>query len=283
VTASGATMISASTALVSGSHAAGARAADGSDVPDDAGSSAGSSNTALAAVASGALKRVATPPHGVPIVAAASPGTMPLVALKPVATISERVLVVLNEIEAQTGKRLELALIRAQLLPPADATARAALAKELVERFPEALAARVATARLAVESGDAAVIRQALDVFVAEQGALSWALRGRWQCLNCGHRPGPFSWRCGQCRRWGSLRMETGVEPPPVAPRDRRTAARPVRPDGLLGAPPDESLPAATLDAGLSDEELARGGTRRSLLGRVGGWVSAAWRRDKKR
>ena len=43
------------------------------------------------------------------------------------------------------------------------------------------------------------------------------------------------------------------------------------------------SLPQATLDPGLSEEELARAGTRRSLLGRVGGWVSGAWRRDKKR
>jgi hypothetical protein len=47
----------------------------------------------------------------------------------------------------------------------------------------------------------------------------------------------------------------------------------------LLGASPDEALPAATLDAGLSDAELARAGTRRSLLGRVGGWMSGAWRR----
>jgi len=52
------------------------------------------------------------------------------------------------------------------------------------------------------------------------------------------------------------------------------------RPDGLLGAAPDDALPAATLDAGLSDAELASAGTRRSLLGRVGGWVSGAWRRD---
>jgi hypothetical protein len=53
------------------------------------------------------------------------------------------------------------------------------------------------------------------------------------------------------------------------------------RPEALLGAAPDESLPAATLDPGLSEDELARAGTRRSLLGRVGGWFSGAWRRDR--
>jgi len=109
---------------------------------------------------------------------------------------------------------------------------------------------------------------------------LAWALRGRWQCSHCGHRPGPFSWRCGQCRRWATLRMETGVEPPPVAPRERRSRARtPV--EGLLGASPDIALPAATLDPGLSDDELARAGTRRSLLGRVGGWFSGVLRRNQ--
>jgi hypothetical protein len=49
----------------------------------------------------------------------------------------------------------------------------------------------------------------------------------------------------------------------------------------LLGVSPDESLPAATLDAGLTEEELAKAGTRRSLLGKVGGWFSNVWRRDR--
>jgi lipopolysaccharide biosynthesis regulator YciM len=194
--------------------------------------------------------------------------------------IAEQVLTVLAEVEAQTGPRLELALIRAQLVPPADATARAALANELTARFPGSLAARVATARLAIASDDRAALRGALDGLVSDTGALAWALHGRWQCAHCGNRPGPFSWRCGQCRRWNTLRMETGVEPPPVPPRERRAAPRVARPDALLGASPDEALPAATLDPGLSASELASAGIRRSLLGRVGGWVSGVWRRD---
>jgi lipopolysaccharide biosynthesis regulator YciM len=205
---------------------------------------------------------------------------IPLVpSLRPSDSITARVLALLAEIEAQTGPRLELALIRAQLVAADDG---ADVAGDLARRFPESLAARVATGRLALAGGDAATIRGALDVLVAEQGVLAWALRGRWQCASCGNRPGAFSWRCGQCRRWSSLRMETGVEPPPLPSRERRAAPR-VRPEGLLGATPDESLPAATLDPGLSDAELASAGTRRSLLGRVGGWVSGAWRRDRGR
>jgi lipopolysaccharide biosynthesis regulator YciM len=217
--------------------------------------------------------RIATPPQGVALVPDA----------KPIASVSDRVLALLAEVEAETGPRLELALIRAQLAPPSEANGQLALATELTTRFPDAIAARVATARLAIAGGDQAAIKTALEVFVSEQGALAWAMRGRWQCENCGHRPGPFSWRCGSCRRWASLRMETGVEPPPVPSRERRAAPRTPRTEGLLGASPDESLPTATLDSGLTDEELSRAGVRRSLLGKVGGWFSGVWRRDRSR
>ncbi len=198
---------------------------------------------------------------------------------KPSDSTTTRVLSTLAEIEAQTGPRLELALIRAQLVPPTDTTAQAALAADLGTRFPEALAARVQAARLALAQGNQADVKTALEVLVADKGALAWSLRGRWQCAHCGARPAAFSWRCGACRRWATLRMETGIEPPPSPPRERRAAPRGPRPEGLLGAAPDDALPAPTLDPGLSDEELARAGTRRSLLGRVGGWVSGAWRR----
>jgi lipopolysaccharide biosynthesis regulator YciM len=215
---------------------------------------------------------------------------------KPSGSVSERVLATLAEIEAQTGPRLEIALIRAQLgaaASPASldgatpgsaeliaATARADLAGDLTTRFPEALAARVATARVALASGDDRAIKQALDALAGERGALAWALRGRWQCANCGNRPGQFSWRCGQCRRWGTLRMETGVEPPPVQARERRELVRTARPDGLLGAAPDSSLPVPTLDPGLTEDELRMAGSRQSLLGRVGGWFSNRLRRN---
>jgi lipopolysaccharide biosynthesis regulator YciM len=229
-------------------------------------------NAQLPASTETALVKTDTP-EGVALVPSERPST----------TVADRVLQALTEIEATTGPRLELALIRAQLVPPTDTDGRTALAKELTTRFPEALAARVATARLALHADEAAAVRTALEVLVADQGALAWTLRGRWQCSHCGHRPGPFSWRCGQCRRWGSLRMETGVEPPPVPPRERRAAPRTARPEALLGAAPDEALPAPTLDPGLSEEELARAGTRRSLLGKVGGWLSGAWARSGRR
>jgi lipopolysaccharide biosynthesis regulator YciM len=207
-----------------------------------------------------------------------SPESLPLVPTqKPTGSVSERVLATLTEVEQQTGPRLELALIRAQL---ATGKTHEELTRELAAKFPDAIAARVAAARLALAEGDAASVRAALDVIAGDKGALAWALMGRWQCSSCGHRPGPFSWRCGSCRRWGTLRMETGIEPPPPAPRERRAAPRAFRPEGLLGAHPDLSLPAPTLDPGLTEEELARGGARRSLLGRVGGWFSGVWRRS---
>jgi len=237
----------------------------------------GSESTALTATTTPAPPR--HDPEGSGLLAGAF--GVPLVPdAKPVSSVNDRVLAVLGEIEAKTGPRLELALIRAQLAAAAAKTDRETITQELATKFPEALAARVAAARLALSRGDEPTLRKALDVIAGEQGALAWALRGRWQCSHCGHRPGPFSWRCGQCRRWGTLRMETGVEPPPVAPRDRRASPRSDRPEGLLGATPDTSLPAPTLDPGLSEDELGRAGTRRSLLGRVGGWFSGVWRRN---
>jgi hypothetical protein len=225
---------------------------------------------ALAVALAPAEAEAQRPIEGVPLVPAQRPG----------ATIAERVLAVLAEVEADSGPRLEFALIRAQLVPPADAAAQADLARQLMLQFPDALAARVAAARLALTRGDAAAIRGALDGLVADGGALAWTLRGRWQCAHCGNRPGPFSWRCAQCRRWNTLRMETGIEPPPAPPRERRAAPRPARGEGLA---PDGALPAATLDGGLSETELADAGVRRSLLGRVGGWFAGAWRRDASR
>ena len=232
----------------------------------------------------------ASAPDGTPQLSAttetalvATEGVSLVPSTRPTGTVTDRVLAVLAEVEQQTGPRLELALIRAQLVPATDEGTRSELAQELASKFPDALAARVATARLALAGGDAAAQKTALELLVAETGALAWAMRGRWQCGHCGNRPGPFSWRCGQCRRWGTLRMETGVEPPPIPSRERRAAPRSPRPEGLLGAAPDESLPTATLDPGLTDEELARAGSRRSLLGKVGGWFSGAWRRDRSR
>ncbi len=216
-------------------------------------------------------------PVAAPSTALVAPNTVALVPLdKPVGSVADRVLALLADVEAQTGARLEIALIRAHLAPSGDAAT--ALASDLAARFPDALAARVATGRLALASGEPAAIKAALAVFVSETGALAWALRGRWQCQTCGAHPSAFSWRCAQCRRWGSLKMETGIEPPPIASRERRAAPR-HKPDGLLGAAPDTNLPVPTLDPGLSDEELASAGTRRSVLGKMGGWFSRTWRR----
>jgi lipopolysaccharide biosynthesis regulator YciM len=193
----------------------------------------------------------------------------------PVLTIPERVIATLLEIERDTGPRLELALIRAQLSPVELA---ADVAAELATRFPDALASRVAAARIALAGTDADAVRAALTALAGEAGAIAWALHGRWQCTRCNHRPAAFSWRCGSCRRWGVLRMETGIAPPPPPPRERRDKPRGTGEDtalALLGARPDQSLPALAT----GDIDLAAFSPRRSLLGRVGGWASRVWRR----
>ena len=260
---------------VSGSGSGSASASASASASVSVSGSASDSVSASGAVSASAL---AVSASVAPTALAKIDGVALVPAEKPVGSVADRVLATLAEVEATAGPRLELALIRAQLAPPSDRKARAALASELTARFPDALAARVANARLALDESDAAA-KRALATLVADDGAVAWALRGRWQCAHCGHRPGPFSWRCGQCRRWGSLHMETGIEPPPPPPRERRAVPRTARPEALLGGAADEALPAPTLDPGLSEEELARAGARRSLLGKVGGWLSGAWSR----
>jgi lipopolysaccharide assembly protein B len=188
-------------------------------------------------------------------------------------SLAARVLGVISEIEAQTGPRIELALIRAQLIHTRDPEALAAEAEALTAQFPDALPARVAVARLALATGDPGAIRDALAALAGDGGALAWALRGRWQCARCGHRPGPFGWRCGQCRRWGTLRVETGSDPLPPPARERREAPRVARPETSVSALPEDALRVPARGPGPS--ELASSGGRRSLLERIGGWMAA--------
>jgi hypothetical protein len=185
--------------------------------------------------------------------------------------------------------RLEVSLVRAQLAAAADAAAQIAAADELSTRFPDALAARVAAARLALDAASPDAIRATLAALVGHGGPLDWALEGRWQCGACGYRPsvavggdgsttGTFSWRCGRCRQWGTLRMETGIEPPLLA-RERRIEPRvsalrfaAVSPEALLGASP-EPAPLARSQEVVHDD-LAGAVVRRSLLDRMGGWIA---------
>ena len=74
--------------------------------------------------------------------------------------------------------------------------------------------------------------------------------------------------------------METGVEPPPAPPRERRVVHRAPDPTALLGAGTDLALPVATLPLSL-DDDFVRRAPPPSLLGRVGGWMSQRWRRDR--
>lgn len=267
-------LIAAEQALAGGQGATGAPPDlddEPAEAPEAAPRAAGAPGLALTTLAAG----------GDGAAAGAADGASMVPAVAPPASVAERVLAVLAEVEATTGPRLELALIRAQLAPAASPAARSAHAASLATAFPAALAARVMTGRVALDGSDGPAVRAALDALVGEHGALAWALRGRWMCGHCGVRPAAFSWRCAGCRRWATLRMETGIEPAPAPPRERRAAARSARPAALLGTGPAAALPAPTLDPGLSADELAEAGARRSLLGRVGTWFSGPWNRDR--
>jgi lipopolysaccharide biosynthesis regulator YciM len=224
-------------------------------------------------------------PHVLPGLLAAE-RTLAAEENRPEHTAPGRAAAALAQIEADAGPRLPLTLVRAELAPADD---RGAIARDLSERFPSSIAARVAAARLALATREPEALATALTQLVGDEGALAWAVRGRWQCARCGDRPATFAWRCAKCRQWGTLGTETGIEPLPLA-RERRARPRASSEPGgePIGAPgaqlpqaPAIALPAPTLDSGLSDDELATGAApRRSLLGRVGGWFGNVRRRD---
>ena len=149
--------------------------------------------------------------------------------------------------------------------------------RQVADQFPDLLPARVSAARLALASGDADEMRAELIALCSADGALGWASDGVWRCGNCGYRNAVFFWRCRECRRWGEIILDVGRQAQHVvrvpAPRERRELPRGGPTTALLGSASD-ALPEATLDSGLSEDELRTAGERRSFLGRVGGWFS---------
>jgi hypothetical protein len=168
---------------------------------------------------------------------------------------------------------------------------------------PDLLPARVAAGRLALAgiepapvgelggNGTSEVVAE-LRALVAADGALSWASDGVWRCGNCGYREEAFFWRCDDCRRWGSVRLDIGraaQEPPLSPPRERRETERgesrrldrgsPTQ--ALLGAAALAALPEASVESGLSDGELMEAQRRPSLLGRVGSALSSPFKGRK--
>lgn len=220
------------------------------------------------------------------------------------------------EEEERTGRQVVLAIDEVVAAMGGDANAHLRLAAaDMRSRFdpvqaladyrriaadvPDLLPARVAAGRLAlagtepaVQSDGAREVVAELRALVAADGALAWAADGVWRCGNCGHREEAFFWRCDDCRRWGSVRLDIGraaQEPPPAPPRERRETDR----DGyrriergspsqaLLGAAAERALPEAALESGLTDVEMMDAQRRPSLLGKVGSLLSSPFKGRK--
>ncbi len=193
---------------------------------------------------------------------------------------AERAAAILGTVDHEIGGNPHLRLAAAELRALADPAGALTAYRALAADFPELLPARVAAARLALASNNADAISAELRALAGHGGALTWAFDGTWRCGGCAHRSPQFFWRCPQCRRWGAVRLDVGRDaqrPAPPAPRERRQMPRVSIDDtaasALLGAVATEALPAPTLEHGLTDLELARAGSRPSLLSRVGGWI----------
>lgn len=189
-----------------------------------------------------------------------------------------------------------LALAAALAATGERAEAAATALRSIAADAPAYLPARMAAARLALAGKDADAIARELAALVE---ALAWADGTGWRCAGCGHRATSFGWRCPSCRRWGALAPEVGRDRATVITTPRERRAEPRRP---LLAPAPAALPAAvgdtpaaaplvdeaaaplalpepTLAHGLSASEYVRRSARPSVLGRVGGWFSARFRR----
>lgn len=203
----------------------------------------------------------------------ALPGAAPTSAERAVAAT-------LDELAGRTGSP-HLALAAAAALAPIDRAAADARVAAIEAAAPAYLPARLVAARAALAGDDAAAVRREL---VALCDALAWADGSAWRCRHCGQRGDRFAWRCGGCRRWATAAPELGRERTAAAlppPRERRAERRPSA--ALLGPRADLSLPAGEVAHGLTGAELTARATRRSLLGRVGGWLAGAWPGGRKK
>lgn len=184
----------------------------------------------------------------------------------------QRTAQILRDAGQDIGGEPLLALASAELL--ADVEPKTALLQlhTLAEESPDLLPVRVASARLALASGDADEVKRELASLVGDKGVLDSALDGVWCCESCSRPSEFFSWRCDSCRHWGSPRLDqtSRVRAPVADRRERRRERR----SGSMGT--GQALPEAALDSGLTDAALVEAGTRRSTLGRAGRWVRGA-------
>jgi lipopolysaccharide biosynthesis regulator YciM len=199
--------------------------------------------------------------------------------------VAERTVGTLEEVLDITGPNPHIELAAAEMRAHFDATSALAGYRSVSHAFPDVLSARVASARLALAAEKDDDITTELNALAGEGGALDWASDGVWRCGHCVHPSETFFWRCTECRRWGTARLDVGRSaqlPPPPPPRERRELPR-RGPEAALLAASHEALPEAALESGMSDVELAEAGRRQSVLGRVGGWFSSKLGRNKKK
>lgn len=209
---------------------------------------------------------------------------VPAGALDPVAekTAATAAATTLAEL-ADATRSPHLAVAAAEALGPLDAAAALERFRKVAADSPEHLPARIAAARLALAAGEPDRIAAELSALAADGGALAWADGASWRCTHCNHRAGAFAWRCPGCRRWGVARPEVGrdrVIPVVRSPRERRAEPRLAVDEigrTLLGDSAAAALPSAEIDHGLTSAELTARSARRSVFGRVGGWISGAW------
>jgi hypothetical protein len=171
----------------------------------------------------------------------------------------------------------KLALIRAQLAPPTDPlAARAHKARDRIAwaaSFRRDSRRASPMARLALQGGDRGR-GKALDVLVADRWPLAWASAVAGNAATAATGPGRSAGAAGSAAAGLTLRMETGVEPAAVQPRDRR-AARACRARGLLGVARRVAADRRPLDA---RKPSSRSPGRRDRCSAAWAAGSPAWR-----
>ncbi len=184
---------------------------------------------------------------------------------------AEQTAAVLDAVLDGAGPEGHLLLAQAEVLAVCDQPRALEMFARASTAFPELLPARLASARLALASNDAAWVRRELEALTADDGALDWALDGAWACTHCGHRAESLFWRCARCRRWATVQLDGGraTPVPPPSPRELpRAPSLLLLGDGGVSEPRDASLTGDELDA------IARPS---SVVGRAGSWFSGAW------
>ncbi len=101
---------------------------------------------------------------------------------------------------------LQLRLVQARFLGKRSPDLAASILRRVLEDAPSLLPARRLVGKLALQKGDAEVIKSEYEALLTTLDRIERSFR----CARCGHTSRELFWRCPKCHAWDSVRVAWG-------------------------------------------------------------------------